>query len=134
MSDDFDFVRSRIPTYLGYGDEEARHDSDKRVRAIVGEALSDAQVRFAGSFDPAALAAYEELLMQCAFTDQAFVRKFEHGKLDPATLDALLASDRVLVELEEHVMNASTVEELNALVSRIHEQFARRREPLRAPT
>jgi hypothetical protein len=132
MSEDFDFIRSRIPTYLGYGSEEARHDSDKRVRAIVGEALSDAGVRFTGALDPKAAAAYEELLMQCAFTDQGFVRKYEHGKLTDGTLAALMASDRILVELEEQVMNASTVDELNALVTRIHEQFARRREPLRA--
>jgi hypothetical protein len=132
MSEDFDFIRSRIPTYLGYGDEDARHDSDKRVRAIVGEALSDAAVRFTGKLDPPSFAAYEELLMQCAFTDQGFVRKYQHGNLDDGTLAALLASDRVLVELEEQVMNAASVDELNALVTRIHDQFARRGEPTRA--
>jgi hypothetical protein len=129
MSDDFDYIRSRIPTYRGYGDEDARHDSDKRVRAIVGEALSDAQVRLEGSLDAPAREALEALLFQCAFTDQKFIHKFEHGKLDDATLAGLVGSDRVLVELEEKVMNASTAPELNELVAQIHEQFERRREP-----
>jgi hypothetical protein len=129
MSEDFDYIRSRIPTYRGYDDEESRHDSDKRVRAIVGEALSDAQVRLGESLDAPAREALEALIFECAFTDQKFIHKFEHGKLDDATLAALLKSDRVLVELEEQVMNASTPPELNALVANIHEQFGRRREP-----
>lgn len=129
MSDDLDYVRQRIPTYRGYVDEPSRHDSDKRVRAIVGEALSDAQVRFGASFDAATSAAFDELLMQCMFTDQTIVRRLEHAKLDEPAIGALVASDRVLVELEEDVMNASSVEELKSLIAAIHEQFALRHAP-----
>jgi hypothetical protein len=129
MSDDFDYVRSRIPTYLGYGDEDARHDSDKRVRAIVGEALSDAQVRLGPALDAASTESLQAVMLQCSFTDQKFIHKFEHGPLDDATIAGLVAADRELVELEERVMNASTVPELNDLVARIHEQFERRRQP-----
>jgi hypothetical protein len=129
MSDDLDYVRQRIPTYRGYVDEPSRHDSDKRVRAIVGEALSDAHVRFGTSFDAATSAVFEELLMQCMFTDQAVVRRLEHAKLDEPALAALVASDRVLVELEERVMNASSVEELSAVITAIREQFLRRHAP-----
>jgi hypothetical protein len=132
MNDDLDYVRARIPTYVGYADEPSRHDSDKRVRAIVGEALSDAQVRFAGAFDATETAAYNELLMLCMFTDQTVIRRLEHAKLDDAGLAELVASDRALVELEEAVMNASSVEELSALVQRIREQFARRHAPVQA--
>jgi hypothetical protein len=128
MSDDLDYVRSRIPNYRGYADEPSRQDSDKRVRAIVGEALSDALVRFSGKLDAAAMTACDELLMQCMFTDQALVRRLDHAKLDPAEIAGLVAADRVLVELEEGLMNASTVDELTALVARLREQFARRRE------
>jgi len=128
MSDDFEYIRARIPTYRGYGDERSRQDSDKRVRAIVGEALSDALVRFAGKLDAAAMAACDELLMQCMFTDQALVRRLDHAKLDAARIDALVAADRLLVELEEELMNASTVDELSPLVARLHDQFARRRD------
>jgi hypothetical protein len=86
-------------------------------------------VRLEGSLDASAREALEALLFQCAFTDQKFIHKFEHGKLDDATLEGLVSADRVLVELEEQVMNASTAPELNALVGKIHEQFERRREP-----
>lgn len=130
MSEDFDFIRSRIPTYQGYGDEAARHDSDMRVRAILGESLTDAHVRVGAGLDADQTAGYDELLMQCMFSDQTFVRKFEHAKLDEPLLAALIASDRLLVELEERVNDVSTAAELNALVVEIHAQFARRREPI----
>jgi hypothetical protein len=129
MNDDLDYVRQRIPTYRGYADEPSRHDSDKRVRAIVGEALSDAHVRFGLSFDAATSTAFDELLMQCMFTDQTIVRRLEHAKLDEPAIAALGASDRVLVELEEDVMNASSVEDLGALIQAIREQFRQRHAP-----
>ena len=128
-NDDLDYVRSRIPTYRGYTDEAARHDSDKRVRAIVGEALSDAQVRFVSGLDPDSAALCAELLYKCMFTDQTVIRRLEHAKLGDATLAELTAADRVLVELEEEVMNASTVAEFAATLPRILEQFARRHAP-----
>jgi hypothetical protein len=128
-NDDLDYVRSRIPTYRGYVDEASRHDSDKRVRAIVGEALSDAQVRFAGKLDVESVALCDELLYKCMFTDQTVIRRLEHAKLGDATLVELTAADRVLIELEEEVMNASTVEEFTATFPRILEQFARRHAP-----
>jgi hypothetical protein len=131
-NDDLDYVRSRIPTYRGYVDEASRHDSDKRVRAIVGEALSDAQVRFAGRLDAENAKLCDELLYKCMFTDQAVIRRLEHAKLGDATLVELTAADRALIELEEEVMNASTVEEFAATLPRILEQFARRHAP--APT
>jgi hypothetical protein len=130
MSEDLEFIRSRIPTYRGYDDEAARHDSDMRVRAILGESLTDAHVRFGGDFDAAQTTAYDELLMQCMFSDQIFVRKFEHAKLDGPLLAALIASDRLLVELEERVNDATSAAELSSLVGEIHAQFGRRREPI----
>ncbi len=130
MSDDFDYVKSRIPSSLGYDDEGARHDSDMRIRAILGESLTDAHVRLGAGLDDAQTAAYDELLLQCMFSDQAFVKKFEHAKLDDAMMAALVAEDRLLVELEERVNAAATPAELSALVSEIHLQFARRREPI----
>src|ERR1700722_4112124 len=101
-------VRSRIPPYRGYTDEAARHDSDKRVRAIVGEALSDAQVLFVSGLDAESAALCAELLYKCMFTDQTVIRRLEH---------------------EEEVMNASTVAEFAATLPRILEQFARRHAP-----
>jgi hypothetical protein len=130
MSEDFEYIRSRIPTYRGYDDEASRHDSDMRVRAILGESLSDAHVRFGAQLDAAQSAAYDDLLMQCMFSDQTFVRKFEHAKLDEGLLAALIASDRQLVELEERVNDATSAAGLAELVGEIHAQFARRRDPI----
>jgi hypothetical protein len=128
LNDDLKYIRDRIPTYRGYGDEPARHDSDQRVRAILGESLSDARTRI--PLDEQQAAAYDAVLYECMFGDQSFVRAFQHAKLDEATLTALTASDRALVELEERVNDASTADQLSALVAEIHERLARRRDPL----
>ena len=128
MNDDLAYIRSRIPTYQGYGDEASRRDSDKRVRAIVGEALSDAHVRFAGSHDEKANSAYDDLLMLCMFGDQQMMHRIEHVTFTPEQLADFLAADRALVDLEEQLMNVSTVDEFSGLMHRLHEQFDRRRE------
>jgi hypothetical protein len=33
--DDLDFLQARVPEFAGYADEDARHQTDRRVRAIV---------------------------------------------------------------------------------------------------
>jgi hypothetical protein len=105
-----------------------------RVRAILGESLSDAHTRFGEQLDAEQSAAYEELLMQCMFSDQTFTKKFEHMKIDAALLAALVASDRLLVELEERVNAATSAATLSELVTEIHAQFARRRQPTASGT
>jgi hypothetical protein len=131
-SDDLEYIRSRIPTYEGYEDELLGHESDKRVRAILGEALSDAQVRFAGNLDASQAALCDEMLNKCMFTDQSVIRRFDHAKAGDPILAALLAADRALVDLEEEVMNASSPTEFAEIMQRIRDQFARRSEPAKA--
>jgi len=131
MSDDLAFLRARIPEYKEYTEEAAVHDSDMRVRAYVGEALSAGQARLAASLDGEILTALEATLLRCMFTDQAFVRKFEHADIAPAVLVALVKNDRSLVELADRVATV-TLGDFTALIRQIDELFDLRRTPVAA--
>ncbi len=128
MSDDLAFVSAQIAGYHDYADERARHDSDMRVRAFVGLRLTAAQTRLAGSLDADTMKALEDVLFRCMFTDQVFIRKFEHARLDAAMIAALVRSDRQLVEFAERVQTV-TAPELRSLVIEIDKQFEYRRAP-----
>jgi hypothetical protein len=127
MTDDLEFLRTRVPGYREYGEEEARHDSDMRIRAFVGERLTDAQVRL-GKLDQPTEAALEAVLFRCMFTDQVFIKKFEHADLDLATLAGLVHSDRTLVTLGEALLDCSAAE-LGGLLGEIDAQLDYRRSP-----
>ncbi len=131
MTDDIDYLRARIPDYQQYDQEHARHDSDMRVRAFVGERVSEAQTRFGESLDAGARTAVDEVLMRCMFTDQTFTRKFEHAVLAPPMLEALVHADRKLVELAESLPTA-TLPEFASILRAIDAQFEYRRAPLPA--
>lgn len=128
-NDDLAFVTGRIPSYRAYDDEAHRHDSDMRVRAYVGEALTNAQTRLGASFTPDTKSLLEAVLYRCMFADQVFIRHFEHAELDPATLAALVHSDRVLLGYGAEA-KAATNEELPALLRQIDAQFDYRRSPV----
>ena len=128
MNDDLAFVRSRIDDYHAYAEERARSDSDMRVRAFVGSRLSDAQARLAGTLDAETMKALEDVLYRCMFSDQVFIRKIEHARLDEPTIAALVRSDRRLLEFGERAA-AVTSSELRALLIEIDKQFEYRRAP-----
>ena len=132
MSDDLAFVSGRIANYAAYDDERARHDSDMRVRAYVGTRLTEAQTRLSGSLDEPAQKALEDVLMRCVFSDQVFVRKFEHARLDAPMLAALVNSDRRLIETAERLPGIDAGG-LRELVIELDKEFEYRRapEPLR---
>jgi hypothetical protein len=115
--DDLEFLRARLPGYRDYESEDARHDSDMRVRAFLGERLSEVQSRDA-ELDTATRNLLDASVLRCAFTDQAFVKKFEHANLDAATLAALLHADRALVELGERLATCAPGD-LGALLGEI---------------
>jgi len=129
MSADLDYVKGRIPTYRGYLEENDRYDSDERVRAILGASLTDAHVRLGAGLSEAEETAYGEALFSCMFGDQAFVKRVSHAQLGEEAYAALLAGDRILVELEERVANAATSTEFAALIQEIRTQFAHRSRP-----
>lgn len=128
MSDDLAYASERIANYAGYADERGRHDTDMRVRAFVGERLSAAQTRLAGTLDEATIKVVDDVLMRCMFSDQVFVRKFEHALLDESMLAALVGSDRDLIELAER-LPAVAASELKDLAIDIDKEFEYRRSP-----
>ncbi len=127
MNDDLAFVSARLPDYHAYDEEQHRHDSDMRVRAYVGEALTSVQTRL-GTVSTEIRAALEAALYRCMFTDQVFVRKFEHADLDAPLVAALVRSDRLLIGYADE---AKTVDAdgLLGLLGRIDAQYDYRRSP-----
>ena len=130
MDDDFAYVRDRLPGYVPYGDEDALHDNDMRVRAYVGERLTSAQARV-GALDAPLQATLDDVLMRCMFTDQVFVKNFEHAKLDGPLGAALVRSDRRLVTLGERAdaIDSANESRFSGLLDEIGNQLAARREP-----
>jgi len=128
MTDDLAYVRSHIPDYRAYDDEPARHDSDERVRAYVGERLSQAQLRLAGTFDENTQKMLDEVLMRCMFTDQVFIRKFEHARLEAPMVNAFVRSDRQLIEHGERFVDATT-QSMSELLIELDKLFEYRRSP-----
>lgn len=128
MNDDLAFVRSRIEGFGAYTDERTRADSDMRVRAFVGSRLSDAQARLAGTLDADTIKALDDVLFRCMFSDQVFIRKIEHARLDEATIAALVRCDRRLLEFAERLA-AIAANDLRALLIEIDKQYEYRRAP-----
>ena len=128
MTDDLTFVHEALPDYKGYDVEDHRHDSDMRVRAYVGPALTRMRARLEPGLDEPTTAALEAVLYRCMFNDQTFVKKFEHANLDPSMIAALVRSDRALIELAER-SKATDVAGAPELIRAIDDEFTYRREP-----
>lgn len=131
MSDDLSFLRTHLPSYPGYSDEAARHDTDMRVRAFVGEKVSEALTRLSGQLSPEAVASGERTVMECMFTDQAFLRRIEHAELDEGAVAALEAADRRLIVAATSA-DCVAPGAFGALVEDIDRSFKARYEPLPA--
>ena len=128
MTDDLTYVRERIADYSAYDDERARHDSDMRVRAYVGERLSAAQARLASGLDVATAKTLDDVLFRCMFSDQVFVRKFEHARLEGPMTAALVHSDRRLIEFAQRIPTLDAAA-LRDLAVEIDKEFEYRRAP-----
>jgi hypothetical protein len=127
MTNDLEYVRARIPGYRDYEDEAARHDSDIRVRAYVGEALAAARDRL-GALSPETTESFERTLLHCMFNDLSFVQAIEHATLDQTMIAALVAGDRALVELADRAGQVSAAG-FPALLELIEAQFVARHSP-----
>jgi hypothetical protein len=93
---DLDVLRARIPAYAGYGDEGARQQVDKQIRAYLGEALAATRDRL-GPSGPLA-EQLDGLLLRCEFSDQRAIRAASHARYERTVLDRLHCLDRELVE------------------------------------
>lgn len=126
--DDLAFVREHIEDYKAYDDERTRSDSDMRIRAFVGPRLNAARERLGAELDEATIKTLDDVLMHCMFSDQVFVRKFEHARLEAPMTAALVRSDRTLIEFGEAAAKATAATFLELLVE-IDKQFEYRRAP-----
>jgi hypothetical protein len=127
MNDDLAYVRARVPGYGAYADEATRHDSDMRVRAFVGERLAATRQRLE-PLDALTASALDAVQLRCMFTDQAFVKKFEHAQLDAAMEAGLIRADRSALALGER-LETCTASELADVVRAIGEQLDYRLSP-----
>jgi hypothetical protein len=90
-------LRTLIPTYAGYEDEDTRHLVDKQIRAWIGERISLLDVRLGLVNGPHA-GAYERLLEECEFSDPHAMRELEQRDFDEDDLALLYTLDRRLIE------------------------------------
>jgi hypothetical protein len=123
--EDLDYLQEHVPGFAGYADEDGRHQTDRRVRAIVGGALADAQARLGERLPADTSLALEGLIFRCEFPDQQYVTTLDHRKLEPAELATVARIDRALVEQAESVKSAGP-SEIAALVNEIDLQLDHR--------
>lgn len=132
MNDDLAYVNERVPGYLAYATESERHDSDMRVRAYVGARLANVRARLA-PLDGGVERALDDVQYRCMFTDQAFVKKFEHASLDASMEAGLVRADRFALALGER-LETCVGSELADIVREIGEQLDYRLSPEPVPT
>jgi len=107
---DLEALRSRIPGYADYGDDTARHEVDKQIRAFLGEALAAA--RDAVKPEGALAERLDGLLLRCEFSDQRVIRAVDHARFDRELVDHVHALDRRIVEAGDRLRAAGSLDEL----------------------
>lgn len=98
---DLDALRERIAGYADYGDEGARQQVDKQIRAYLGEALALARDRLRPSGPLAEQ--LDGLLLRCEFSDQRAIRAAAHARYEPTVLDRLHRLDRELADASDRL-------------------------------
>jgi hypothetical protein len=124
--DDLAFVRARIPDYREYVDEDARHDTDMKVRAYVGQVLSEVAEKLGARLDPATTDALQKAIFHCQFTDYAFTKKIDHRDVAGPLLATWIGFDRKLLEAADRAAGAAPAE-LSAILEAIESDFTGRR-------
>lgn len=125
MMDELAFLRSRIPAYADYGDEDARHLVDKQVRAYVGEALSLLREQHGSQLEAEIAETLERVLLMCEFTNQQLVALIGHGRLNEIVLEQLHEVDHELITAADRAAEVS-IAALEAYLTELDHLFARR--------
>jgi len=108
---DLEALRSRIPGYADYGDDTARHEVDKQIRAFLGEALAAA--RDAVKPEGALAERLDGLLLRCEFSDQRVVRAADHARFGDALVEHIHGLDRGLMECADRVRAVAAADDLS---------------------
>ena len=122
---DLEFLREQVPGFEGYGEENARHHSDQRVRALLGSALAELQERLKEQIDAQQSTRLDKLILRCQFPDQHRVTQLDHMPVNASTEAELAEVDRILVSLAESCAGTEPAA-LPALLDEIESEFARR--------
>jgi len=107
---DLEYLRDRIPGYADYAGDAARHESDKQVRAWLGEAITAARDRLqpAGPLGER----IDGILFRCEFFDQRVERAVHHALFGQALVDRVHQLDREIVETADRIRTAPDDETL----------------------
>lgn len=130
LADGMAFLRSRIPAYADYGDEDARHLVDKQVRAYVGEALSLLRERCGAELAAEIAESLERVLMMCEFTNQELIAMLGHARLTEVALEELHDVDHDLISTADRAIEVE-VAALEAYLTELDHLFARRAKAVR---
>jgi hypothetical protein len=125
LADGMTFLRSRIPAYADYGDEDARHLVDKQVRAYVGEALGLLRQRWSPMLAAELAERLERVLMMCEFTNQQLIAMLGHARLTDVALGELHEVDHDLISTADRAAEIDA-EALEAYLIELDHLFARR--------
>jgi hypothetical protein len=130
--DELGYLRSRIPAYADYEDEDGRHLVDKQVRAYVGEALSLLGTRL-GKL-PAQLAdGLEKLTLMCEFTDQGLMHVMDHAHFVNGEVEHLHEVDHELITAADRAAELELAM-LESYLAEVEALFARRAKAVFSPT
>lgn len=108
---DLEFIRQHIPSYADYGNESARHQVDKQIRAWLGEALSDGRTRLQPADGLGER--LDGMILRCEFSDQRVIRAADHARFDQRLVDRVHELDRQLIDVADRVRTATTTDELS---------------------
>jgi|SRR6202162_4734504 len=118
MNGDRTVLQDRLTGYGDYTDGDQRANNEERVRAFVGERLSETRDRLEKELGETTAQALEAAILHCQFADMRYIRCLQDARLDAATVMALEKIDRNLVEAAERVCDASAGE-LQPLIEQI---------------
>lgn len=122
---DFTAVRSLIPEYPGYGDEDERIQSDRLIRAWVGSCLASVRERLEAELSPELSHALDELIFRCQFPNQRYIAAIEHAHLDDGVQEHLVSLDLKALHYAQESCSVSAAG-LGALVSNLDATFDER--------
>lgn len=108
-------LRSKIPDFAGYLNEEDRRRSDELVRAYAGEALAALEERVAPGGDPR----FQGPLLRAGFMNQVAFKAFEYEQLGDRRNEEVGACDLRLIELADRAasLDAGVIDSYLAEVS-----------------
>ena len=106
--DPLDQLRSIIPNFPGYDDEDARQLTDELVRSYLGEALARLTERFESRESSGGR--MDDLLLRTGFTNQTAIKAYEERMRQHPDAAPMAAADLETVALADRAENVTQAE------------------------